>query len=338
MALVSSASNPNKTDARHRHTDHIPVVRYSWLAAFARKTTCRKAMDTRSDSGGRCGMPKEQRHMPQKGERRDEYAARLIVEANSCYELTAVDHNSGVRLVDYTVAPSGSEPIGVLEVGRNTTESIVRGRQAFLRYASGGYSAPDLHSSWILGCRSDTQFKPLFKRALPILMEIEAADIDQVDFRDSWRAGGFSQRLREIGVRSASVVSGGQPPARIFVTLTWGLAAPIGPKAVVDELEQWLTGESTRDLREKLSADGAAERHAFVWVDASSAYGAWRALREEALPILPPQLPPEVTHVWVTNGYAGWFWSPLGWSRLSCVEALELADSNWPLQKPPSKT
>jgi hypothetical protein len=260
----------------------------------------------------------------EEGERPDEYAARMIVETNSAWTLNVIDDGkSGDGLVDYEIIDNG-EPVGVLEVGRNTDASATANLAAWVRWAARTRVMPELKRAWLLECDSQSaRFKPIFDLAGPIIRELEESGISQAGrfSTDSWRPDSASGRLLAIGVLSADVLPGAAPGyvATTFSSAAW---APDGPQAVVDELEKWL-GRDQPDptgLRRKLSNTQLAERHAFVWVDTQSLWAAWGALDEDPLPSEDPQVPSTITGVWVASATAGWRWSiGSGWSTLRHV-------------------
>jgi hypothetical protein len=64
----------------------------------------------------------------------------------------------------------------------------------------------------------------------------------------------------------------------------------------------FLASSRTADVRRKLAATNAPERHAFIGASFTTDGDAFFALAEEGRPALPPSnptLPPEVTHLWV---------------------------------------
>jgi hypothetical protein len=73
-------------------------------------------------------------------------------------------------------------------------------------------------------------------------------------------------------------------------------------ESLLDWIAEFLASDRTKDVRRKLAATAATERHAFIGVSFTSPGDAYHALRREGrpqLPTLPPRLPPEITHLWV---------------------------------------
>jgi hypothetical protein len=104
---------------------------------------------------------------------------------------------------------------------------------------------------------------------------------------------------------------------------TTGYAADTG-----DALAEWVGGWLRQSIRgdnlTKLRRSGADERHMFILLP-SMADVEFRVtelfMRSDApLPSVPPDLPPEVTHVWVISvwGHSGMRWSPeSGWESFA---------------------
>ena len=89
------------------------------------------------------------------------------------------------------------------------------------------------------------------------------------------------------------------------------MGSPIAAWPVfLDWINSFLASSSAADIRSKLAATGAAERHAFVGASFTTPGDAYFALEVEHWPELSsadPFLPQEITHLWV--------WATPGWSR-----------------------
>lgn len=85
-----------------------------------------------------------------------------------------------------------------------------------------------------------------------------------------------------------------------------GISGPSLPDwlPVVEWTSQTLASPRLADVRSKLLRTHAAARHAFIGVTFSSPGEVYFALdirRERSLPTMPPQLPPEISHVWLMS-------------------------------------
>jgi hypothetical protein len=100
-------------------------------------------------------------------------------------------------------------------------------------------------------------------------------------------------RLTEVGVDHASSVQTADPGVSFIATKP---GAAISGQDFVDAIE---TEAWKRDNRSKLEEMATDERHLFVWVDYSKPE-AHAILRLSVLPLPVPNLPPELTTLWVS--------------------------------------
>lgn len=152
------------------------------------------------------------------------------------------------------------------------------------------------------------------RRRLPMLLSTDTID----------RAA--ARQLAEMGVTvdGPAIPRPGQTggihliPAGIM-----GSANPVWA-SFMDWLAAFLASSETADVRRKLAATNAPERHAFIGASFTTDGDAFFALHEEGRPELPassPTLPPEITHLWVwtTPGIGrclAWF-PDTGWIDVS---------------------
>lgn len=98
-----------------------------------------------------------------------------------------------------------------------------------------------------------------------------------------------------------------------------GATSMIGPELVNLVIEQFLAADEQQDVRDKLRKSGCIERHVFVWI--RGLFGPVESLCEREVPDRPPELPEEITQVWVAaycrdEGIELWHARPpSGWSR-----------------------
>jgi hypothetical protein len=103
---------------------------------------------------------------------------------------------------------------------------------------------------------------------------------------------------------------------------TAGFVADPG-EALSNWVGEFLAGEGRRDVRDKLRSSGAEERHVFLVMPgfATAEFAVVDLLmRDNApLPLVDPNLPHEVSHVWAASTWTtdqGIKWSPIeGWTR-----------------------
>jgi hypothetical protein len=120
---------------------------------------------------------------------------------------------------------------------------------------------------------------------------------------------GARQQLARLGIR---VTGPGEPipgqPGGIRL-IPEGVSGFVGPiwESFLGWINEFLASARTEDVRRKLAATGAAERHAFIGASFTTPGDAFFALSYEGRPGLPnaePCLPPEITHLWAWSAMA----------------------------------
>ncbi len=273
------------------------------------------------------------RTSPLPGERRDEYAARLIVEANTEHTLEVIDDGSANNLVDYRVLGLDGKAVGAMEVGRNTVPAARMAENAYGKNAAGPRRITGLDRTWLVLCERDaTRFNRLLDRLAPLLRELESTGRTKADTFGAYPYGGqhltVEWRLRELGVVHVSSFDAREGRPEVHVAHSHGYTSGLGAEVAVAEAENWLLSSDAdqQGARNKLLDAGMPERHMFVWVDRHNV-PASRGLAEPRLPTRSPVLPPEITHLWLAadsglRGLGGWYWSPThGWTQLVEVES-----------------
>ena len=263
---------------------------------------------------------------PERCERKDEYAAYLTVGHFGDLALLHNDDNSASGEVDYLIVED-DDVVGALQIGRNTSQSR---RGDVPRDMS--FPAPALDNSWDLTCSLDAAptWNELENAVLPVLQRME---IGGRTAGGPWR-GMSRQSDRELAALhvlnaevTPTVLPGSTPTVRI--TVAWAETSLPVPDTPLTRLEQWLAapGDDQAAMRARLRATGLAVRHVFVWTDMSTADGAGRWLDEH--PDRDPDLPAEVTHVWLASRTTGWSWAPgRGWRHIPHLDtARRLADT-----------
>lgn len=251
---------------------------------------------------------------PDRCEGRDAYAAYLVVDHFGDLALLHNDDNPASGEVDYLIVED-DDVVGALEIGRNA--SRVR-RGDVPRDMS--FPAPALDNSWDLTCSLDAAptWNELPKTVLPVLQRME---IGGRTAGGPWR--GISRQsdrelaaLHVLNAEVAPTVPPGSAPT-VRITVAWDETSLPAGDTPLTRLEQWLAapGDDQAGMRAKLRATGLAVRHVFVWMDMCTTDGAGRWLDE--VPDRDPDLPAEVTHVWLASGTTGWSWAPdRGWRHI----------------------
>ncbi len=156
-----------------------------------------------------------------------------------------------------------------------------------------------LRQGWLVLLKPGASVNLARARLPDILLQLEEAGLGAVDMRDDDHAEWALELLRSADADTAR--SGVMRPGAIGLTgamrVEW---LSSDPEDVVTFVERFAS--SRPDNLSKLRNSGAAERHLFVWGGAFPQD--WASLRPlkldiAALPSRAPNLPPEVTHVWV---------------------------------------
>jgi hypothetical protein len=242
-----------------------------------------------------------------RGEKPDEIEARRIVAATVGWAVHLHDVG-GQSQYDYTIDhPAGPH---ALEVVRNTDLAATKNVAAFDQYSE-PVLIDQLRWSWqaMLLQPGVPRMKGLAEKLVPIAAALEKVGLDSSQ-QMLWSAPEHVA-LRQLGVLWLTALRRG--PGQVALLLGAGDSAGVRPEEPIEEVEAFLHGDKARDVRDKLHRSGLARRHAFVWVDRRSPMRAWRALGEQDLPQRAPQLPREVSDVWIVfSKSAGWYWSAGG--------------------------
>lgn len=194
--------------------------------------------------------------------------------------------------------------------------NIVNGR--------GRWEEHDLAGGWAVHVKPNA--RRLRRELPPFLRTLERAGIREFP-------GSATESTSNVVV--PAIVSARQRdtkfPGSIYVLLDLpseqvaGFAAGDGD-ALSEWLGNFLRDDALADVRQKLARSGAAERHAFVVVSgfsgASFAVTGLLIPSDAPLPIIAPDLPPEVTDVWAASVWdsgVGFRWSSAThrWQRFS---------------------
>lgn len=215
----------------------------------------------------------------------------------------------------WVLPPSGREAVEVVQLADQNAIADEAGRERSFS-ATASRIHPDLTQSWMLmvdetssiwGQRREDgrqtrrgPYKLLRKVVGPTLVELEQLEVDHVDHKDF----GYPfepdtnprHRLISHGVTLAQTVPSPRPPTVELAALR-GYSYSSSAN-VAEELTKFLGDGPQRDVLNKLERSGAVRRHAFVWLHRSRIDVSlfWRDGR---LPDVAPNLPEEVTTVWL---------------------------------------
>jgi hypothetical protein len=165
--------------------------------------------------------------------------------------------------------------------------------------------------------------------------ELEKAGEGRVDVEPEDLVGDWETRAHDLGIAHASRI-GPALPGTIHVHIDPLLERSAGFVGETgDPIAAWVgtfLKDERPDVLVKLQQSNAPERHAFVLVPPIGFTTALFAVSEvlmrrgdAPLPVAKPQLPAEVTNVWVVGMWregAGCYWGPdTGWARVATPPA-----------------
>jgi len=175
---------------------------------------------------------------------------------------------------------------------------------------------------------SSARAKWRVKQFPAFLSQLEEAGVRAVDVEEGQVGlGRWQSRARDLGIASA-FRSGTEFPGSVYISIDAPLERSAGFVALTgDPIAAWVGTflQSERpDVVAKLGRSGAKERHAFVLVPgfttAPFVVSELLTRKHAALPVEEPDLPIEVTHVWIVGMWhdvEGCCWAPhKGWSAV----------------------
>lgn len=246
-----------------------------------------------------------------------EFAAARVVARCTGHRVVIQDDNSVDGMVDIRIEPLNASTPAYLEVVID-----IESRHAAMTNHLRGFqqiSAPELGRVWHVTVSPLARMKRLRQQLVGKLQGLHAEGVffdtpqGEIDL-----AGHPSSRVRELAALGVLELASGRPrdgsKGRVLV---WGQGTG-GPDfqdwdAFNRWLETYLHHPGQADVRRKLAATGSPERHVFVGMSFTTEWLAYHALSRSycGLPPAPPQLPSEITHVWVWSGPPGrcvaWF-------------------------------
>lgn len=187
---------------------------------------------------------------------------------------------------------------------------------------------------WAVWLQPDARAKRILAELPAILVEMERRG--EQEFRADGRPSGLSswpsRQLLDLRVASAHQGATSRPGS-VYLSIELpsersGGAVDPECRVVPGWVSDFLSGDGCRDVRAKLLRSGAIERHAVVIMPGftTAPFGVTDALlRDAGVPDQPPELPDEITHVWLASGWnsgSGLRWAPgTGWKRFQHLVA-----------------
>lgn len=235
----------------------------------------------------------------------------------------AIEPENALRYIDdqstsvhdfWIAAADGS--VGALEVTSFHDVEMTRAHQAIQSQRHGGAVAESrlVRHGWWIHADASADIRAIRSRVDSYLARIEAEGRDRffygVDALDSLAVSAIYSELR---VESGSVFKW-KTPRQIRIALP-GKGTLVSSANVLQMIR---TVSHLSDNRAKLNASACLRRVLFIEVDVN-AYDQWAPFVQEPPPSVPPELPSEMSEVWVASrvGSHGiiWRWRDGAWSH-----------------------
>lgn len=215
---------------------------------------------------------------------------------------------------DYMVVRPGQPP-AALEIS-TLADELRLGLTAAIAKHGLVLDTDELASSWWVELREDAQHEPYRKvpeRLVKALARLEAAGIARFDVRLGSPPEGLAD-IADLPIDYAAV-SDDAGPGRVVVLQHSRSSTPWSGHASF-AVEIALAGDRLKGERDKLRRSGTQERHLLLWVD-TTLFDAYVGLCLDSPPEEGPQLPPEITDLWVVarcpTGTVVWHTFGEGW-------------------------
>jgi hypothetical protein len=244
-------------------------------------------------------------------------AARVVARLTG-HKVILQDDGSSEGMPDIRIEyPDGSKGYAEVVMDYDASHGAM---SAEVLKRSGEITAPGLNRSWWLWLSADCNLRRLEQAAPQLLRTLEEeGSLFEMTTQIADASGARDRTvtaLRRLGVtRLGSFTSIEEPQRLRLIPEGTGGKHEIASNEFLASLQDLLADGRLEDVRTKLGATQARERHLFVGITYTSSWPLfnWLAAEWDALPEGPPILPDEVTHLWLMQA------PPLGrcltWSR-----------------------
>jgi hypothetical protein len=250
------------------------------------------------------------------GKSRERAAAELVRSNVGAVRVVLTDDGStpGAHDFDLAFKDSHREP---LEITSSALPQLKSAQAAHEKYKKLVVTVPGLAGAWHVFSSQSTQFKDLDATVLfPFLYGLEGAGLTKIHYPiDHHRAPGLHILARALGLEAAFAMGGSA--GKVLVSMPedhriWSSDHSDPGRHVLVDIQAIA---ALPDNRRKLY--GFPRSHLFIWIDEDN-YLPWRDIFSGEVPTRKPNLPPEITDVWVATrlpgSVSGWHYSrQVGW-------------------------
>lgn len=233
-----------------------------------------------------------------------ELAAARVVARLTGEQVVLQDDNSDDGMVDVRIEYAGREP-GYVEIVTDINEpysALITEVQTCQQIA-----APNLGRDWWITLSAKAKLKELSKQLPTLLLEIQESDeLFESVYPDQCLNEHRHSVVKDLATRGVVQLASCPTPSTKSSQInlyTEGIGGPAEPNWTAYEtwLSEFLFDHRHADVRRKLAATYAPERHVFIGATFSTDWATYHSLSEDYrdLPPSPPTLPTEITHLWV---------------------------------------
>jgi len=235
------------------------------------------------------------------------------------------DDNTAPSMHDLDLSIGGTRTFGAMEVTMAADRDLIPGLKLLSRWDEPRI-VPGLIGQWVVWVSMTARNIKLLPLELPSLL----LEVEKVGFTDE-----LIRKAAELGIAWAQP-GGTKFPGSISVVpelpphQAGGAVASTGD-ALSEWISKWIIEPLRSDNLRKLQRSAVGERHLFVIIPGFGSMASFPVtdllMRTDApLPTVNPQLPSEITHVWVMGTWAahGFRWSPdQGWKTFASNAELD---------------
>jgi hypothetical protein len=254
----------------------------------------------------------------------EDWARRMMEPALA---VSVAQHDDGTQdgmydlSIDYV-----DRPRGAAEVTREVDGSVLAlSKVIYSQDGRGRWIIPELRGGWAVSLRPSANGKRVVKELPPLLAQLESNGVTSTNTWDDDPAAPFISEATSLGIVNAtqyetSYRGSVYPLVALRDDRSGGVEAATA-NAPAEWIGAFLRDAKRADVLAKLDRSEACERHVFIVVAGlgEPSFDVFDPLTRQdvQLPTVQPDLPPEVTHVWLTttwNGGRGLRWDPAaGW-------------------------
>ena len=188
----------------------------------------------------------------------------------------------------------GNGTVAALEVTASLDESWMGTQAAIHGKRAGGtvIKTQACRKTWMLFPANGANIPRIRKQADSLIFEFERRNVEEIDCLRSYSDPAILRLCNELQITGAMVIADTGAAIRIGPLVSGG---SVGQNSAVTAAEE---EAAKSDNIKKLGTAGTVERHLAVYIDARAGVP-WTSLTEFTPPSVKPDLPDEITDLWI---------------------------------------